>query len=96
MKTIYEGNGSFGDGRADGRAGRRTGSDMGGWTVGRSGIRAVGWSGERGVRAECWTVGRSDSWKEGDTGAGTFGQSDVREVGEQVNVTPFSNSLELL
>ena len=54
--------------------------------VGRSGSRAVGWSGELGVSAESWTVGRSDSWKESDTGAAIFGHSDGREVGEQVNL----------
>ena len=47
----------------------------------------VGWSEDRGVRGlDSWVVGRTDGWKEGDTGAGTLRQSDGREVGEKVNL----------
>ena len=78
------------DGRTFGRWEKMTGGRADGWVVswmvGQSGSRVVGWSGELGVSAECWTVGRSDSWKESDTGAAIFGQSDGREVGEQVNL----------
>ena len=74
---------------------KQTGGQVGGrlvsWMVRQLVGRAVGrlgghWSGELGDRAECWTVGRSDSCKAGDTGAATFGQSDGREFREQVNL----------
>ena len=52
-----------------------------GWMIGQSGGQR---SGVRGLDSR--EVRRMDSWKEGDTGAGTLGHSDGRTVEKKLTL----------